>query len=94
MRSKILISFLIVLAVLFGPSNGLLMPASAYAKIVCTQEYGQPVVCVEEEGEVLAVHEPVEAGILDNLLVIGTLFIVASRVFVYLARKKKAAPLA
>jgi len=86
MIRKTLLTLSIVLAVLLAPSV-------SYAKIVCTQEYGQPVVCVEEEEQVLAVHVPVEAGILDNTFVIGTSFIVASRLIVYLARKKKASTL-
>lgn len=80
---KILITGSLVLAVLLSPSN-------SYAKIVCTQEYGQPVVCIEEEEKVLAVHEPVEAGLFDNPAFYGTLFIVASRVLLYVAKKEKA----
>lgn len=81
MLKKVIIS-LILLAVLT-------MPQTVYGKTVCTQAYGQPVVCYEEEEQVLGVHEPVDAGILDNPLSLVISLLLTSLGFTYLSRKTK-----
>ncbi len=68
----------------------LLLPQTAYGKTVCTQAYGQPVRCYEEEEQVLGVHEPVEAGIFDNPLALAISLLLISLGFTYLSRKAKA----
>ncbi len=81
MTKKLLISILLVAA--------LLTPQTAYGKTVCTQAYGQPVRCFEEEEQVLGVHTPVEAGIFDNPLSLAVSLLLISLGFTYLSRKAK-----
>ena len=82
MTKKVLITLAILAAVL-------LTPRAANAKTICTQSYGQPVVCYEEEEKVLGVHETVEAGITDNPVVLAGGLLSASLGFTYLSRKIK-----
>jgi len=68
--------------------TALAAPGAAFAETVCTQEYGQAVVCHEEQ--VLGVtHEPVEAGILDNPIALSVGLLSVSFGFTYLSRKVK-----
>ena len=82
MFKKILITTMFIAAVTFTPQ-------AVYAKTVCTQEYGQPVVCKEEE-QVLAVsHETVNTAAGDvNLFIVGSIFIAASGVLLYFSKRK------
>jgi hypothetical protein len=62
----------------------LAVPARVLAEdtqIICPQPYGGGVVC--------GVHTPVNAGIADNLLLIGTGFIMASGALLYFSKKIK-----
>ena len=67
-----------------------LTPRGAYAKTVCTQEYGQPVICKEVEEQVLGViHEPKETALGDiNPALLGGAFIAASGLLFYLSKRK------
>jgi len=61
-------------------------------KTVCTQNYGQPVVCTEEVEQVLgdqfpAEHIPKDTGLVENVAVIGGVFIAVSLVLRYKAGK-------
>lgn len=81
MLKKTLITLAIIGALLSAPKT-------VFAETVCTQEYGQAVVCHEEQ--VLGVtHEPVEAGILDNPLALSIGLLSVSFGFTYLSRKVK-----
>ncbi|MFV1916991.1 MAG: hypothetical protein ACC618_00675 [Patescibacteria group bacterium] len=66
-----------------------LVPGGVYAKTVCTQAYGQPVKCYEEEEVVLGVHEPVDADLADDLGVLSIGLLVASGVFIYLSKRTR-----
>jgi hypothetical protein len=62
----------------------LAVPAKVMAEdqeIICPQPYGGGVVC--------GVHTPVNAGIADNLALIGTGFIMASGALLYFSKKIK-----
>ena len=85
MLKKILVATILLTAVLSTPQI-------SYAKTVCTQEYGQPVVCREEEEKVLAVtHEPKETAIGDiNPTILGGAFVSASGLLLYLSKRKTA----
>jgi len=73
---------------------GLLAPRASYAKTVCTQDYGQPVKCVEEEEPVLGAHVPVEAGLADNLALAAGIILASSGVLYFLAKRTKSSILA
>lgn len=61
-------------------------PASILAdEQTCVQVYGGGVVCGAEAPE----HKPVEAGLAENLAIIGGGFLLASGVLLYYSRKVK-----
>lgn len=64
-----------------------LVPGGVYAKTVCTQAYGQPVECYEEEEVVLGIHEPVDADLGDDLGVLSIGLLIASGIFIYLSKR-------
>jgi hypothetical protein len=64
-------------------------PVTLHAKTVCTQDYGQPVKCVEEEEPVLGVHVPVETGLAENLMAASGIFIASSGILFYISKKNK-----
>jgi len=67
----------------------LLTPQSSYAKTVCTQEYGQPVICKEEEQVLAVTHEPIGTAAGDvNLLAVGAGFVATSGMLLYLSKRK------
>ncbi len=84
MLKKILVATTLLTAVLSTPRP-------SYAKTVCTQEYGQPVVCKEEE-QVLAVsHEPKPTALGDvNPAILGGGLVFTSGLLLYLSKRKKA----
>ncbi len=81
MIKKLTISLLLIAA--------LVAPHTAYGRTICTQAYGQPMECYEEEEQVLGVHEPVDAGIFDNPLSLAISLLLTSVGFTYLSRKTK-----
>lgn len=81
MTKKILVSTTLAIAVL-------LVPASVNAKTVCTQEYGQPVVCEDQEVKGV-VHEPKETAFGDiDFAAVGAGFMLASGVLLALSKRK------
>jgi hypothetical protein len=82
MLKKIFISVFLFAGVLVSP-------ATLHAKTVCTQDYGQPVKCVEEEEPVLGVHVPVETGLAENLMAASGISIAASGVLFYISKRTK-----
>ena len=70
------------------------VPASVHAKTVCTQEYGQAVVCREEEEQVLGVHEPIETGIEDYFVPAAGILFAGAIVLQIASRKAKASSFA
>ena len=82
MLKKILVATTLLTAVLSTPQT-------SYAKTVCTQEYGQPVVCKEEEQVLAITHEPKETAIGDiNPAILGGAFVSASGLLLYLSKRK------
>ena len=82
MLNKTIITLSLVAGVLASP-------ATLHAKTVCTQDYGQPVKCVEEEEPVLGAHVPVETGLAENLMAASGVSLSASAVLFYISKKKK-----
>lgn len=74
---KKLIFAVFALVVLAAPARVL----AEDLQIICPQPYGGGVVC--------GVHTPVQTGIADNLLLIGTGFIMASGALLYFSKKIK-----
>ncbi|OGM15671.1 hypothetical protein A2V56_01865 [Candidatus Woesebacteria bacterium RBG_19FT_COMBO_42_9] len=82
MLKKFLVAFTLLTAVLSTPQI-------SYAKTVCTQEYGQPVVCREEEQVLAVTHEPKETAIGDiNPAILGGALVSASGFLLYLSKRK------
>jgi len=82
MLNKTIITLSLVAGVLASP-------ATLYAKTVCTQDYGQPVKCVEEEEPVLGAHVPVETGLAENLMAASLVSLASSGILFYISKKKK-----
>lgn len=82
MLKKILVAVTILSAVLATPQV-------SYAKTICTQEYGQPVVCKEEEQVLAITHEPKPTALGDvNPAILGGGLVAASGVLLYLSKRK------
>lgn len=77
MTNKIITSVFLTAALFFGAVN------LVSAKTVCTQNYGQPVVCTEEVEQVLSTHTPVETGLKENLAAVGAVMVASSLVLRY-----------
>jgi hypothetical protein len=84
MLKKILVAITLLTVVLVTPQT-------SYAKTVCTQEYGQPVVCKEEEQVLAVTHEPKPTALGDvNPAILGGGLVGASGLLLYLSKRKKA----
>jgi hypothetical protein len=82
MTRKALLSLSLFFAVLFVPS-------SASAKTVCTQEYGQPVVCEEVEEVKGVVHETKDTALGGmDFVAIGSGLMFTSGILLALSKRK------
>ena len=78
------------LITVFAAIAFLALPLGVSAKTVCTQEYGQAVVCHEEEEQVLGVHTPIETGIEDYFVPTAAVLLIAATALQYASKKAKA----
>ena len=66
-----------------------LAPTSAFAQVVCVEQYGGGVECFEEEKVLGIKHEAVDADLGDNLALFAGGLLLTSGTLLYLSRRAK-----